>query len=106
MASEKKQFVYSISFNLLLITIGALIFSIGVKAIVVPKGFITGGIAGVSLLAYYFSEIFSPGIWYLFINIPLFIIGWALVSLDSQAFLITENTFNVFGNGFSKRKVY
>lgn len=80
MVSEKKRFVFSISFNLLLITIGALIFSIGVKAIVVPKGFITGGIAGVSLLSYYYSDIFSPGIWYLIINVPLFIIGWALVS--------------------------
>ena len=80
MASPKIKIILSISWNLLLITAGALIFSIGVKAIVVPKGFITGGITGVGLLAYYFSEIFSPGIWYLIMNVPLFIIGWALVS--------------------------
>ena len=80
MASETRQLIFSISRNLLLITIGALIFSIGVKAIVVPKGFITGGIAGVGLLAFYFSKLFSPGIWYLIINIPLFLIGLALVS--------------------------
>ena len=62
MASEKKPFIFTIPWNLILITTGALIFSIGVKAIVVPKGFITGGISGVGLIAYYFSGIFSPGI--------------------------------------------
>ena len=80
MSFKKFRLIYSISWNLLLITTGALIFSIGVKAIVVPKGFITGGIAGVSLLAYYFSEIFSPGVWYFIINIPLFIVGLVMVS--------------------------
>lgn len=74
------HFIFTIPWNLVLITIGALIFSIGVKSIVVSKGFITGGIAGVGLLVYYFSEILSPGIWYLIINIPLFILGWTLVS--------------------------
>jgi uncharacterized membrane-anchored protein YitT (DUF2179 family) len=80
MAFKKHRPIYSILWSLLLITIGALIFSIGVKAIVVPKGFITGGISGVGLLVYYFSKIFSPGVWYFIINIPLFIIGWAMVS--------------------------
>ena len=80
MDTESKPFIYSIPWNLVLITIGALIFSIGVKAIVVPKGFITGGISGVGLFAYYFSGLFSPGIWYLIINLPLFIVGWTLVS--------------------------
>ena len=27
-------------------------------------------------------------------------------TIDPDAFLITENTFNVLGKGFSKRKVY
>jgi uncharacterized membrane-anchored protein YitT (DUF2179 family) len=80
MAPERKKMITMIPWNLLLITMGAWIFSFGVKAIVVPQGFITGGIAGVGLLSYYFSEILSPGIWYFIINIPLFIIGWALVS--------------------------
>jgi len=80
MAAENRQYIFSIAWNLLLITIGALVFSIGVKAIVVPQGFITGGISGVGLLAFYFSDILSPGVWYFMINIPLFAIGWALVS--------------------------
>jgi uncharacterized membrane-anchored protein YitT (DUF2179 family) len=30
----------------------------------------------------------------------------AALSIDPEAFIITENTFNVLGRGFSKRKVY
>ncbi len=80
MANHRFQHISSVSWNLLLITVGALVFSIGVKAVVVSKGFITGGVTGISLLAYYLFESFTPGTWYFIINIPLFAIGWALVS--------------------------
>ena len=30
----------------------------------------------------------------------------AALSIDPEAFIITENTFNVLGRGFSRRKVY
>jgi uncharacterized membrane-anchored protein YitT (DUF2179 family) len=30
----------------------------------------------------------------------------AALSIDPDAFIITENTFNVLGRGFSRRKVY
>ncbi len=72
--------IYSISWNLFLLTAGSLVFSVGVKALVIPSGFITGGITGVGLLCYYYFNILTPGIWYFAINIPLFIIGWKLVS--------------------------
>ena len=80
MLPVRKQIISSVSWNLLLITVGSLIYAIGVKAIVVPQNFITGGITGVSLLCYYLTGILSPGIWYFVINTPLFIIGWKLVS--------------------------
>lgn len=80
MSPVKRQIISSISWNLLLITLGSLVYAIGVKAIVVPQNFITGGITGVSLLCYYLTNILSPGIWYFIINTPLFLIGWKLVS--------------------------
>lgn len=80
MSIRYKQLISSITWNLALITIGSLIYSIGVKAVIVPQGFITGGITGVSLLCYYATGKFSPGVWYFIINIPLFLIGWKLVS--------------------------
>jgi len=54
--------------------------SIGIKAIVIPHGFITGGLSGLALLLYYFFKSLSPGIWYLAINIPIFIVGWLFIS--------------------------
>jgi uncharacterized membrane-anchored protein YitT (DUF2179 family) len=109
-----------------------------------------------SVLLFYYSDILTPGIWYMIINIPVFFIGWKFISkrflyyslfgailltvfidmvqfeisikdhwlavlaggsmigagagivfsMDPDAFLITENTFNVLGKGFSQRKVY
>ena len=66
--------------NIFLITIGSIIFSIGIKGIVIHNDFITGGIWGSSLLIYYKSGLFSPSTWYFLQNIPLFLIGWFFVS--------------------------
>ncbi|MBW2593727.1 MAG: YitT family protein [Deltaproteobacteria bacterium] len=76
----KVKFLYSIPWNIFLIMTGAIVISIGIKAIVIPHGFITGGLTGLSLLLYYFLNFLSPGFWYLIINIPIFIAGWLFVS--------------------------
>ena len=44
------KFLYPIPWNVFLITLGSIICSIGVKAIVIPHGFITGGASGLGLL--------------------------------------------------------
>lgn len=72
--------ISAISWNLLLISAGSFVFGIGLKSIAIPHGFITGGISGLSLLFYYVSNLLSPGVWYLLVNIPLFLIGWINVS--------------------------
>jgi uncharacterized membrane-anchored protein YitT (DUF2179 family) len=74
------QILSSIAWNLLLISTGAIVFSIGLKAIAIPHGFITGGISGLTLLFYYVSGLLSPGLWYLLVNIPIFLVGWIFVS--------------------------
>ena len=80
MAHSKKKMTYKVAWNLGLITIGAIILSIGIKAIAIPHGFISGGFSGLSLLVYYIFGGLSPGLWYLLLNIPLFIAGWMLLS--------------------------
>ncbi len=55
-------------------------FALGLSGIAIPRGFITGGISGLGLLLYYATDILSPGVWYLIINIPLFIMGWIFIS--------------------------
>jgi len=75
-----RDFRFSILWNLFLISTGTFMLGVGVKAIAVPHGFITGGISGLGLLIYYFTDTFTPGIWYLLVNIPVFILGGLFVS--------------------------
>jgi len=74
------RIISSVLWNLLLITIGSIIFGIGLKSIAIPHGFITGGISGLTLLFFYVSGWLSPGLWYMTVNIPIFLIGWIYVS--------------------------
>ena len=72
--------ISSIAWNLILISLGSMVFAIGLKSIAIPHGFITGGVSGLTLLVYYVSGVMSPGLWYLFANIPIFLVGWIHVS--------------------------
>jgi uncharacterized membrane-anchored protein YitT (DUF2179 family) len=72
--------ISSILWNLFLITTGAIIFGIGIKAIAIPHKFVTGGISGLSLLIYYVGGSLSPGLWYLIVNVPIFLVGWVYIS--------------------------
>ena len=80
MSPKKRTIVFSLAFNLSLLTIGSVVLAIGIKAIAIPHGLITGGFSGLSLLIYYVFGGLSPGIWYFMLNIPLFIAGWILLS--------------------------
>jgi uncharacterized membrane-anchored protein YitT (DUF2179 family) len=77
---KQKNYINSIPWNLLLLTAGSAVFGIGIKAIAVPNGFITGGISGVGLLIYYAFGGLSPGQWFFLLNVPIFILGWIYVS--------------------------
>ena len=74
------RFISSVVWNLFLISAGSVVFGIGLKSIAIPQGFITGGISGLTLLVYYISGLLSPGVWYLIVNVPIFLIGWIHVS--------------------------
>jgi uncharacterized membrane-anchored protein YitT (DUF2179 family) len=80
MKSQKRTLFYSIGWNLILITVGGVILSIGIKSVAIPNGFISGGFSGLSLLIYYIFGGLSPGIWYFVLNIPLFVAGWHILS--------------------------
>ena len=77
---NRQKLTSSVGWNLTLITIGALVFSFGVKSIIVHHNFINGGIFGTSLLIFYKTNLLSPGILYAIINIPFFILGYIKMS--------------------------
>jgi len=69
----------STSWNLLLITVGAVVYSIGIKAVVIHQSFITGGIFGAALLLNYSVGLLPPAIWFFVLNLPLFVVSYFFV---------------------------
>ncbi len=80
MPKKFEQFTYTVWWNILIITIGSIIFSLGLKGIAVHHHFIPGGVFGLSLLFYYITPVISAGVLYFILNIPLFALGWMYVS--------------------------
>ncbi len=66
--------------NIALITLGALLFAVGVKAVAVEHGFISGGVSGMGLLLYYLFGGLGIGTWYFLLNVPLMFVGWFSLS--------------------------
>ena len=75
-----QNITYSVPWNLFLITLGSFILAVGLKSIIIPHGMITGGFSGLGLLLLYYTDTLTPGLWYMILNIPIFIIGWKFVS--------------------------
>lgn len=75
-----KNPVTSFILNILLITLGSLVYALGAQAILVHHKFIIGGIYGTALFIFYKSSLLSPGIWYFLLNTPLLLAGWFFLS--------------------------
>jgi uncharacterized membrane-anchored protein YitT (DUF2179 family) len=68
-------------FNTFLLSAGAAICAISVNGILIPQGFLSSGMTGVTLAVFYKFPVISVGIMYLIVNIPVFIIGLVFVGL-------------------------
>lgn len=80
MRGHRRKFVYSLFWNAALIVVGALIQAIALKAIATPHQFVPGGLFGVSSLLYYQTGWLNPGLLYLLLNIPMFLLGYIYIS--------------------------
>ena len=78
--SAPLDFTYSPAWNVLLLTVGAFVFTLGTKGVAVHHGFVTGGIFGTALLLSYLGAGLPAAVWYFLLNVPLFILGWIFVS--------------------------
>ena len=63
-----------------LLTIGAGFMAFGSQAVAAHHGFLTGGVLGMSLLAWYGTGILSAPAWNIILNLPLLLFGWFKVS--------------------------
>lgn len=64
--------------NVLLILLGAGLFSFGLNYLVMPNGLYEGGATGLALIIYYLFKL-QPWVSNILINIPLFILGWKIL---------------------------
>ena len=60
------------------LALGAVLCAVAVNGILVPKGFATGGLTGLSILIHNYVPV-NLGLIFLFGNIPLFILAWMTV---------------------------
>lgn len=80
MSPQKSKFAYSILWNCTLIIGGSLVQIIALKGISTPHQFVPGGLFGVGSLLYYNTGLLNPGLFYLLLNIPMFVLGYLFIS--------------------------
>jgi len=80
MIKSLRPYLFTVPANIALITAGSFTFAVGLKAVALPHGLITGGMSGLSLLLYYIFAKPAPGIWYFILNVPVFLVAWFFIS--------------------------
>ena len=75
MASMKKTV-----FSFLIITLGSACYSLGFVWCYAPNAIAFGGVTGVGQIVNYLIPAFPVGVTVIVLNIPLFILGWKLIS--------------------------
>ena len=70
----------NIGWNLVLLVLGSLLCGVGVNGILIPRGFVSGGVTGLALVFHYLVPSLSVALIYALANVPLFIAGWYFIS--------------------------
>lgn len=74
------------------IILGSAILSLGIQAILVPAHLLTGGVTGLAVILNFLTKL-DISLWYLALNIPIFIAGYRYIS---RRFII----YSLIGVGF------
>lgn len=74
--------------QLSLITAGCIVFVYGMSAVMIPAKLLSGGLAGIAMLVGYRFASVDLGMIYLFLNIPLILLGWFTISRRFIAYSI------------------
>jgi uncharacterized membrane-anchored protein YitT (DUF2179 family) len=72
-----KHFFY----NTLLLITGSALCAFALKAVLIPFGFLSSGLTGLSLIIYHKTQFLPVGLIYMLINIPAFLLGFKFVGL-------------------------
>jgi uncharacterized membrane-anchored protein YitT (DUF2179 family) len=72
---KTREQVLEILYNILKITIGAVVYGIGIQWFYVPVSLVTGGVTGIAMIANLLSGL-PVGVGMLMLNVPIFIIAF------------------------------
>ncbi len=101
MAVEEKSFIKRAA----MVSLGSLIYALSINIFIAPHKLLSGGVAGLSLLAQYVTSIPS-GYWVFILNIPIFILGLKKIDKDFVLFsvigMISMSTFLVLTRDLGK----
>ncbi|MDD2967298.1 MAG: YitT family protein [Desulfovibrionaceae bacterium] len=78
----------AIWWNLLLLTIGAFLFALGVNAVIQPHGMLSGGLMGIALLISYAVGGLPVLLWYLLLCLPVYVAAWFVIGRRFLAYTI------------------
>ena len=79
------------------IILGALMWSVSINGILVHHKLLSGGVSGLALVIYYLAPKLSIGLMVFLINIPIFIVGWTMISGKFLAYsLLGMGSFSIF----------
>ncbi len=79
------------------IVIGSLMWSISINGILVHHDFMSGGVSGLALVIHYLFRNVPVGLMVFLVNIPIFIMGWTMISGKFLAFsLLGMLSFSLF----------
>lgn len=71
--------------RIMCIVFGSLVYSIGVNMFIIPHEFLSGGVAGITIILQYITGI-SSGYFIFLINIPIFILGFKTIDKEFGIF--------------------
>ena len=74
------QLVKTTGWNIVLMIAGSMLCSLSINGILIPHGFVSGGVVGVSIVIHYLLPFLSVALIYFLLNIPLFLAGWFFVN--------------------------
>jgi uncharacterized membrane-anchored protein YitT (DUF2179 family) len=74
------QLVKTAGWNILLMIAGSMLCGLSINGILIPRGFVSGGVVGLSIVIHYLSPFLSVAVIYFLFNIPLFLAGWFFVN--------------------------
>jgi uncharacterized membrane-anchored protein YitT (DUF2179 family) len=65
--------------NLFIIAVGCELCAVAVNGILIPRQFLSGGVTGMALGIHYLVPLLPVAVYYLILNIPIYVLGWMYV---------------------------